>query len=193
MVDSIKPYSPGIDPYERDPYERTDYYNAVTITWGELREGGYIDWNTPEFSWDYYDEDQRNRLQKLIDGRFWLREISMIPPGAWRISFIQTLNEAMSAAKLMYKALDDSHGALIESDEYHKSRGIDSDFPATLLNGSSGDYASNGRDYEYETIREGRMTEAMNDLQYFRHPDVYVLDKLEGCFSQLVSVNINGF
>lgn len=183
-----------ITPYEPiNPYSHRDYYNAVTITWGELRDGGYINWDEPEFSWDYYSEDQRTRLQKLIDGRFWLREISIIPPEAWRISFIQTINEAMANAKFMYQAIDESHGVLTESDEYHKSRGIDSDFPATLLNGSSGDYASNGRDYEYETIRDINMPAIMERLQTFRHPDLYVLDKLETCFSSLVSININGF
>lgn len=183
-----------IDPYiPTDPYPTNDYYNAVTITYGELKDGGYIDWDTPEFAWDWYSEEQRDRLQRLIDSRFWLREISIIPPAAWRISFIQKLNEAMTTARLMYETLDQSSGALVESDEYHKSRGIDSDFPATLLNGSSGDYASSGRDLEYETVRDGRLTTTMEELQFFRHPDIYILDQLESCFSSLVSVNINAY
>ena len=176
-----------------EPYPTNRYWSPHTITYGELADEGYIDWTRPEFAWDYYDEDQRDRLQKMIAARFWLREIAAVPPEAWRIRFIGVLNEAMTVAKLMYAALAESSNALVDSDEYHKSRAIDSDFPATLLNGSGGDYASNGRDLEYETIRQGRLTDTMADLQDFRHPDLYVLDKLEVCFSSLVSLNIDAY
>lgn len=176
-----------------NPYPKWDYYNPITITWGELRDEGFIDWTDEKFAWDFYDEEQKARLEKKMDGRFWVREISDIPPERWRIQFIEALNEAMTTAKIMYKILEDQPNALIQSDEYHKSRSIGSDFPATLLNGSSGDYASDGRDYEYETIKNGDMLTAMANLQQFRHPDLFVLDQLERCFSSLVSLNVNGF
>ena len=181
-------------PYEtREPYEHYKYFNAITITWGELRDGGFIDWDEDRFSWDWYDEDQKKRLESMMDGRFWLREISAIPPEAWRRQFIEKLNEAMRVARPMYKILEDRPNLLTVLDEYHKSRSIGSDFPQTLLNGSGGDYASDGRDYEYETVRDGDAIDALERLRSFRHPDVYVLDQLEGCFSSLVSVNVNGF
>lgn len=183
-----------IHPYQDwDPYVYNLYFNAVTITWGELRDGGYIDWDSELFQWDWYDEEQRDRLQEMIDRRFWVREISLIPPERWRKYFLETLNEAMRAARLMYQALEDTPGPLAYGDEYHKSRDIRSDFPATLLNGSGGDYASDGRDYEYETIRNGNLEDVMDKLASYLDPDIYVLDKLERCFSSLVSVNINGF
>lgn len=183
-----------IRPYDDwEPYQNNRYFNAVTVTYGELVDGGFIDWTDPAFSWDYYDEEQKARVENLIAGRFWLREISVLPPGAWRISFIETLNEAMTAARPMYEALEKTAGILVESDEFHKSRSIGSEFPATLLNGSTGDYASDGRDYEYETVRDGNAIRAIEALQAFRHPDIYILDKLEACFSCLVSVNIDGF
>lgn len=184
-----------IHPYQDlgDPYVYNMYFNSVTITWGELRDGGYIDWTNEKFAWDWYDTEQRVRLQNMMDTRFWMREISAIPPEVWRKQFIYTLNSAMRVAKLMYKALEDSAGPLAASDEYHKSREIRSDFPATLLNGSGGDYASDGRDYEYETIRDENLADALAKLQETTDPDVYVLNRLEKCFSSLVSVNVNGF
>lgn len=185
--DNIIPYDPS------NPYSHGLYFSTMTITYGELAEEGYIDWSRPEFSWDWYDEEQRDRLEKMISDRFWMREIAIVPPEAWRKRFIETLNEAMRTARLMYRALDEQSNPMIESDEYHKSRTIGSEFPATLLNGSGGDYASDGRDSEYETIRQGKLTDIMYDLQEFRHPDLYVLDKLESCFSNLVSLNINAF
>lgn len=178
-----------------DPYQRREYYNAITITYGQLVDGGYIDWSRPEFSWDYYDEDQRDRIQKLIEGRFWLREISIIPPEAWRRALIQKLNEAMRQARPMYDAIKAAPDILAAGGEYHKRRSIASDFPATLLNGSTQDYASSGVDLEYETTRDAGLIDAITLLQAggYQDPDLWILDQLEAVFSQLVSVNINAF
>lgn len=187
--DDIRPYTPPEEP------DRTFFFNPVTITFGELYEGGVIDWNDAErWSWHYYDLDQKKRLEDLITRRFWLREISIIPPEAWRLAFLQKLDEAMSTARLMYQVLE-KHGqdVLVEADEWYKGREIWSDFPQTLLNGSSGDYASNGRDAENENVRTGSFIDAMERLRFYQDPDVYVLDQLESCFSKLVSVNINGY
>lgn len=187
-------YNRVIREYEiLDPYPINVYFNPHTITYGELADGGYIDWSREEFSWAWYSEEQRDRLQKMIARRFWLREISIVPPEAWRLRFIETLDEAMRVATHMYAVLDEGQNALVEGDEFHKSRSVDSDFPATLLNGSGGDYASNGRDLEYETIRQRSMTEAMAELQSYQDPDLYILDKLESCFSSIVSVNVNAY
>lgn len=184
----------GFIPYEEeDPYKHNEYYNAITITYGELADGGYIDWSDPLWTWDYYDETQKQRVESMIARRFWMREISIIPPEPWRIAFIETLNEAMRTARHMYRILDDSENLNIESDEYHKRRIIGSDFPATLLNGSSQDYASTGSDLEYETVRQGRVLDALAMLETYRDPDVFILDQLESCFSKLITVNINGF
>lgn len=184
----IIPYGPPVDPYTRGRY-----FSTMTITYGELVDEGYIDWNTPEFAWDWYDEEQRERVQNMIAGRFWMREIATVPPEAWRKRFIETLNEAMRTAKLMYRALDEQGNPMVEADEYHKGRTIGSEFPATLLNGSGGDYASDGRDTESETVRQGNLTDIMYRLQEFRHPDVYILERLEICFSSLVTVNVNAY
>ncbi len=184
-----------IHPYivDDDPYPNNEYWSAVSITWGELRDSGWIDWDSPDWSWSFFDQEQRSRVQKLIDGRFWFREIAVIPPGAWRIRFLQTLEEAMVETYPMYQVLRDHPDMVLVDDEFHKSRAVSSDFPATLLNGSGGDYASDGRDYEYETVHDGRTLDALRDLREFRHPDLIILDRLEGVFSNLVSLNVNAY
>lgn len=190
---SLPPFHPYEPPVE--DYSRTEYFNPITITYGELADNGIIDWSDPtRWSWDYYDIEQKNRVEKLISGRFWFREISIIPPEAWRIAFLEKLNEAMRVARLMYRILDENEdNIMVTGDEWHKRRTILSDFPATLLNGSGGDYASNGSDDEYETVHSGSFLDAMEKLTTYTDPDLFILDALEGCFSQLVSVNVNGF
>ena len=55
-----------IRPYDDwEPYQNNRYFNAVTVTYGELVDGGFIDWTDPAFSWDYYDEEQKARVQLL--------------------------------------------------------------------------------------------------------------------------------
>ena len=181
-------------PFEpEEPYETNEYFNAITITYGELADGGYINWTDPKWSWNYYDEDQKARIESMIARRFWMREISIIPPEPWRMAFIEKLDEAMRTVRPVYKLLEDNPDLLVEADEWHKRRAIGSDFPATLLNGSSQDYASTGSDLEYETVRQGSVLDALEKLRGYRDPDLYILDELEDCFSKLVTVNINGF
>lgn len=183
----------GIVEFPVDPDFR-DFHAAVTISWGELRDGGWIDWTDPAWTWTSYDAEQKERLQERMDRRFWYRELSILPPDAWRRYFLDTLEGAMRIARPMYEAIAKSNGILVESDEYHKARDIASDFPATLLNGSSQDYASSGVDREWETVRERSLTDALEDAaERYRDPDDYVLRRLEVCFSQLVSVSINGY
>lgn len=171
-----------------------DFHAAVTISWGELRDGGVIDWSLPDWSWSYYDDEQKARLERRMDLRFWYREIGVLPPDAFRRAFLHRLEEAMRIARLMYDALKASSGILVGEDTFHKSRDVASDFPATLLNGSSQDYASNAVDREYETVRERGLAESVGELlDRYRDPDDYIIDRLEVCFSQLVSVSVDGF
>lgn len=185
--DSLRPYVP------RDPYEHREYYSIISITLGELVDSGWIDWTHDEWHWHFYSPEQKTRLEEEIEGRFWLREISITPPEAWRRAFIRTLNEAMRKAAPMYEVLEKSRGVLDDGGEWHKRRTVSSDFPATLLNGSSQDYASSGLDLEYETSHDAGTLAALERLRDYEDPDIYILDRLETCFSSLVSVNLNGF
>lgn len=186
----IRPF----EPVEPD-YEQRRYFNAVTITYGELVDMGFIDWQAPDWQWASRDPEQKARVESLIAGRYWLREISVIPPDAWRRALIQKLNEAMRQAAPMYEALEKTPSILAAGDEYHKRRTVASDFPQTLLNGTEQDYASSGVDLEYETVTDAGGLDVIERLQAggYKDPDLWILDQLEVCFSKLVSVNINGF
>lgn len=177
-----------------DDYDMRDFHAVMTTTWGELRDGGWIDWNAPAWRWAAYSDEQRERLQRRMDRRFWYREIGSLPPDRFQREFLDRLEGAMRVAKFMYAAIDSGASILTELDEYHKSRDIRSDFPQTLLNGASQDYASDGRDLEYETIRDRGLIDALEDAATrFRDPDDYVLDQLEVCFSRLISLQIGGY
>lgn len=176
-----------------DDYTRRDFHAVSTVTWNELAEAGFIDWTDPAWAWDYYDPEQKARLEQKMARRFALREISIVPPALWREQFLGKLNELMAVARHMYLVLEKAPNPLVAGDEYHKARNIWSDFPQTLLNGSSGDYASTGTDTEYETVRDRGLLEAMEALQTYKDPDTWILDHLDVMFSCLVSVEISGF
>lgn len=177
-----------------DDYNLRDFHAVMTTTWGELRDGGWIDWDDPDWHWDAYSDEQRGRLQRRIDRRFWYREISALPPDRFRRQFLESLEDAMRVARWMYAAIDSGADILTELDEFHKSRDIRSEFPQTLLNGTSQDYASDGLDREYETIRDRGLIDALEDAATrFRDPDSFVLEKLEVNFSRLISLEIGGY
>ena len=172
-----------------------DYHAQVSITWAELEDMGFIDWEEPEWEWDYYDEEQRERLQDKISARYEMREIGIMPPAVWRRQFIRKLNEVMPKYKIMYKkAASLGFDFFLNGDEHEKQRNVYSDFPATLLASENQDYASNASDLERETRREGdtlekllRIREKWDDI------DVMILDDLEVMFSSLMTTSINGF
>lgn len=175
-------------------FARRDFHAVSTITLGELVDAGFVDWTDPAWAWDFYDEAQRDRMQKMIVDRFWMREISVIPPILWRMQFVERLNELMLKASILYKIREEiADHPTRTSDEWHKARDIFSDFPATLLNGSSGDYASTGTDREYETLRDESAIRAYLDMTDYEDPDMYILRGLESMFSMLVSVDVDGF
>ena len=170
-----------------------DYHSPVSMTYSELMESGFIDWDAPEWKWDAYDEDQRRRLQGKIAARYEFRSIGILPAARWRRQLIRKLNEVMPKYKLMYAKVSDGFNPFVTEDEYGKGRSVFSDFPATLLNGDE-DYASNANDHEHETVREGDTLEKMDQIaKRYNDVDVLVLDELEPLFSALMTVNFNGF
>ena len=59
--------------------EWRDWHAISTIQLGQLVEYGFITWDE-SWAWDWYDEEQRDRWQSLFEGRYWWREISIVPP-----------------------------------------------------------------------------------------------------------------
>lgn len=170
-----------------------DYHAVHTITLGELVDYGFVDWEDPTWAWDFYDEEQRDRLQRLFEGRYRWREISIVPPGRWKAQLIQKLNEIMPKYKPLYKLVAEGIDPLQVSNEYGKSRDIFSEFPQTMLSGRS-DYASTGNDRQYERITEGDVVEKFAAIRdRLQSVDAMVLDELETLFSCLFTANMNSY
>lgn len=83
---------------------------------------------------------------------------------------------------------------LSDSDIWHKTRTVYSDFPATQL-AENQDYASNATDNQYETIANGDFMDKANRIRNgdYVDIDVLLLEHLETCFSPLWTVNINNY
>lgn len=170
-----------------------DYHSVITIQLIELINDGVIDFASDYWDFDFYDKEQRDRLYQKVVGRFGYREIGILPIRKWHDRFIATLNEIMPKYKPLYKALEDGYTPLQDGSEYGKSRSIFSDFPQTML-GDNEDYASNGTDREYETIRQGNFIDtAENIANRYNDVDVLILNDLDKLFSSLFTVNINGW
>ena len=59
---------------------------------------------------------------------------------------------------------------------------------------SNSDYASTGKDEEYERVKYGNISDSMeNYLAKFKPIDEMFLDELESMFISSYAVNVNGF
>lgn len=180
---------------EMHDYVGHDEWNAVyTITIGELIESGVFDWSKPELDWSdaAYNPDQYKRVCEYFIERFYYREISLEPFAEWaRMLKRKLVFELMPKYKPLYKRIDDGVNPLALSDEYHKRRDIHSDYPQTLLSENS-DYLTSGDDLEYETLREGGLTEMLQQFaDNYRSVDELLLDELESLFVCMYTMNIN--
>lgn len=154
-------------------YGEHDFHSVATIQLGELIDGGWFNWDD-SWEWDWYDEEQRFRLQRKIDNRFFWREIGILPPLQWKMEFLRKLNEIMPKYKFLYDMLSNEEfnpfleyhkwGSRNEDtlrndkrDQWGKSRSIGSEFPQTMLSGHE-DYASTGNDAEYENLSDDNRT-----------------------------------
>lgn len=179
-----------IDKFE--PYDSPEYHAAYSIQLCELINSGWIDFNNESWDFDYYDVEQRNRLWKKFERRFYYREIGIMPPGIWKWELLRKLDEIMPKYKPAYEALANGQDILQKYGEYGKSRNVFSDFPQTLLGGNQ-DYASNATDREHEEIYVGEWMEQIAKLKNYDDIDVIILKELEGMFSVMFTVSINGY
>lgn len=168
-----------------------EFHSAVTISLGELYEDGWFDPSDASWKWDYYTEEQYERVCGKIINRYYYREIGILPPLAWKTAYLRVMNEIMPKYKRLYTLLDTEPDIMQSSDEYEKSRDIFSDFPATQLSGNS-DYTSTGTDRERERVVQGDFSEKYRAYaDTFRDVDVLILDDLDFLFTSLITVNTN--
>lgn len=175
------------------PYDELPQFKAVdTLTLGELIEAHWFDLSREDWQYDYWNEEQRDRLNSKIVARFYYREISITPLKRWKMEFLRTLNEIMPKYKLVYDMVKGGLSPLQIEDRYTKNRDIYSDFPQTMLSGKNQDYASSGHDYESETIVNGSVEMLQGFVDYYRDVDALILDELESLFSPFITMNMNG-
>lgn len=182
----------AVTPYE--PSEPTpDPHAVVSVTLGELIYDGWVDWNADEWKWDAYNDEQYTRVCNKIENHYFDREIGILPPGLWKRRYINKMNEIMPKYKYLYQALDDGVNILQDSDVYHKSRNVYSDFPATQIKADTQDYASNATDNEYETVTLGNYLDAAQKVKNYDDVDLMIINDLEPLFSCFYTVNVNGY
>ena len=182
-----------------EPCERkSDWHAVISIQLGELIEDEFFDWESDEWFWNedysgvaYVSQNRYTCIMRKFVNRFFYREISVVPPGAWRLKYFQSFHEIMPKYKPVYKALDEGQDIFQEADEYGKSRDIYSDFPETML-GDNQDYASSGNDRQFENIKQGSWIDNMQRLKDYDDADLALLKELEArLFSPLYTVNLN--
>lgn len=199
-------------------------FKAVyTITLAELIDVGIFDWSKDYLNWSAfaYDSAQYERVCQYFVDRFYYREISMEPFKIWANFLTRKIKyELMPKYKILYAEAAKNvslQGAGSEtrtktesesSDNYYKSRDIQSEYPETLLSSNS-DYISTGNDTEDERVIERSHTENENIqreapasvfientaryVEVFGQIDKQLCDELEVMFVSLYTANYNGF
>lgn len=176
-------------------YTGRDRWNAVyTITIGELIDSGVFDWSRPELDWSEaaFDDNQYKRVCDYFVQRFMYREISIEPFLEWAVMLKRKLiYEIMPKYKPLYERMKDSFNPLASEDEYYKNRTIQSEYPETLLSKNS-DYITDGRDEEYQRIKETNPLDKLEEYKLKFYPvDVAILDELESMFISMYTANVN--
>lgn len=172
-----------------------EWHANYTVVLGSLIEDGIFSWDNEYLQWSSaaYDEEQYSRVCAYFIERFRYEEISVLPVKQWMLMLRRKLvYELMPKYKPLYTRIANGIDPLQDSDEYHKRRQISSDYPETLLSANA-DYASDGQDLEYETLKEGRISEYIGDYaSMYKDADNLLLDELECMFIQVYTVNVNG-
>ena len=172
-----------------------EQFNAVyTVQLGELIEIGLFDWTNPALDWSAYafDAEQYTRVCDYFKQRFYYREISIVPFGEWANYLHYKLCFELSPKyNPLYQNAKDGINPLADSNEYYKNRTIQSAYPETLLSDNS-DYITDGKDEEFQRIKEGNFTELSTKYYAeFRAIDAAMLDELETLFISMYTLNVN--
>lgn len=176
-------------------YTAQDEWHAVyTIQLGELIQSGVFDWTRAELDWSVakYDDEQYSRVCAYFIERFRFREISIEPFLEWACMLRRKLvYELMPKYAPLYERVADGISPLADEDEYYKNRTIQSQYPETLLSDNA-DYITDGRDEEYQRIKEGNPGEAIASfVEQYRGVDELLLDELECMFVGMYTTNVN--
>lgn len=172
-----------------------EQFNAVyTIQLGELIEDGLMDWTRPELDWSEaaFSPEQYERVCEYFNSRFYWREISINPFLEWADYVRRKLvYELMPKYLPLYERVAQGISPFADMDEYYKGREIGSTYPETLLSGNA-DYITDGKDEEFERIKEGNPADKMeNFIAKYKGVDEALLDELESMFICMYTLNVN--
>ena len=99
----------------------------------------------------------------------------------------------MPKYKPLYERVSEGINPLAGSNEYYKNRTIESAYPETLLS-SNADYITDGRDEEFQRIKETGTAQAVNDFAtLYKGVDELMLDELDVLFIGLYTSYVNGW
>lgn len=172
-----------------------EWHAVFTIQLGELVESGVFDWESPLLDWSAAaaDEEQYARVCAYFVERFRYREISITPFLEWAQALKRKLvYELMPKYKPLYAEVAESIVPLASENEYMKRRKIASDYPETLLS-ENADYISDGEDEEWQRIKVGKVSEAMEGYAAYHAVDEALLDELEVLFVSMYTSYNNGW
>ena len=158
-----------------------------TITLGELVTSKLLDWESPIFNFESFDDEQRGRIFSKITDRYWLQEISTMPIGAWAHVLVAELNKRAPKANIMYRILRETDSFTSGGGEKKKNRLVFSDFPQNQLSGNQ-DYATNANSFTESIDRLNGAEEMMRAFNngYF-DPDEYLVLGVRSCFIPILS------
>lgn len=179
---------------EFDTEHPRDFHSALTVTLGELIECGWLDWTKPEWDWKEYafNAETYQRLTTAFNERFFDQEICITPPGLWKRKLLYKIKyELCPKYNAWYAQKENKPDPFSDKTEYGKSRVINSEFPETLLSENS-DYASSGKDEEYENVTIANYMDTAAKFAAFKDVDQMFLDDLQTMFASIWSVSING-
>ena len=171
---------------------KPDFHDVYTVSLFELIEDDVFSWDDIDWSGAAFDKETYERVCDYFIERFMFREISMQPYKIWAQYLKRKLiYELCPKYNRLYDLAAKGFDPLANEDEYYKRREIFSEYPQTMMSENS-DYASTGKDEEYERIKYGNVSDSMeNYLAKFKPIDEMMLDELECMFISSYSVNVN--
>lgn len=173
--------------YESSP----EYHANFSITYGELLSEGLIDWDSEEWQWNAYDDEQRTRITTEMNRKFYYYEINAFPFRRWKMNFLQALEETQRKFNFWYKSKDELN-PVYTANKWYKDRTVNSDFPQTYLSNSNSDYVSSGTDSEREEIEISDAINKVKQMKDFTDVDTAFLQEIESrCFTCLDTVKFN--
>ena len=175
-----------------EPRPWKDFHAVVTIQFGELLESNW-DWGKNEWyaSNPEFPVEIRERLNALIEERYYFREICAVPPLKFKKFLIRKLNAIMPKYWELYTLRAAGELNLLRgSTVRHKSRKVFSEYPQSQISGES-DYATNAGDDQGITTVDGPVLDRIIKFSAeWVDIDTQIVDALEPCFLALLTTSL---